>query len=215
MNAEQIQVVLAAHNLWLSGDAKGTRADLRDADLRGADLTGAVLRLAVLTRADLTDADLTGADLTGADLTGAVLRGAVLTRAVLTGAVLTGAFLTGAVLTDADLTDADLRGATISSPGGIAVPWHKPDSELPRKVAAAALVEGALDMGSWHTCETTHCLAGWAIQLSGAAGRIFEATTSPSVAGSILMPSASHLFFAGNEEAKEWCRQQLNNTKHL
>lgn len=64
-------------------------------------------------------------------------------------------------------------------------------------------------MSAWHKCETTHCLAGWAIHLSGDLGRALEALTSPSVAGSILLPSASHLFFAGEAEALAWCQEQV------
>src|SRR5690606_22635005 len=38
----------------------------------------------------------------------------------------------------------------------------------------------SLDMADWHTCETTHCRAGWAIVLAGAAGRRPEAERGPS-----------------------------------
>ncbi len=36
----------------------------------------------------------------------------------------------------------------------------------------------SLDMGRWHTCETTHCRAGWIVTLAGEAGRKLEAKTS-------------------------------------
>jgi hypothetical protein len=192
---DQLSAILTSHALFLSGDPSGIRADLSDAVLRGA---------------DLSDADLSDAVLRGADLSGAVLRGAVLRGADLSGADLRGADLSGAVLRGADLSGAVLRGATVSSP--VAVPWHSPDPELPAKVAAAALVPGCLDMATWHTCETTHCLAGWAIHLSGDAGKILENTMSPSVAGAILLPSAAHLFFADNDAALAWCREQIENT---
>ncbi|MGN7869593.1 hypothetical protein [Paracoccus sp. 22332] len=29
-------------------------------------------------------------------------------------------------------------------------------------------------MGSWHTCETTHCRAGWVVHLAGEAGYALE-----------------------------------------
>jgi uncharacterized protein YjbI with pentapeptide repeats len=53
-----IQDVLAKHKLWLEGDEKGERADLRGADLRYADLSRADLSGANLHRADLSRADL-------------------------------------------------------------------------------------------------------------------------------------------------------------
>ena len=160
-----------------------TGADLRgavltDADLRGADLTGAVLTDAVLTGADLTGADLTGADLTdavltGADLTGAVLTGAVLTGADLRGADLTGAVLTGAVLTGADLTGADLTGVPVI-----------PNIDL--TILAAIENGGRLRMANWHTCETTHCRAGWAIHLAGEAGLKLEKKHGSAGAGALI-----------------------------
>jgi hypothetical protein len=70
-------------------------------------------------------------------------------------------------------------------------------------IEAALASPDALKMDTWHTCETTHCLAGWAVHLSGAAGKALEAVTSPSVAGAILAPSLAHLFYVGNEEALE------------
>ena len=41
-------------------------------------------------------------------------------------------------------------------------------------------------MNTWHTCETTHCRAGWAIQLAGAPGRVLEACLGPNAAGALI-----------------------------
>ena len=44
---------------------------------------------------------------------------------------------------------------------------------------AACTADGCLlNMGAWHTCETTHCRAGWVVTLAGQAGRDLEAKTS-------------------------------------
>ena len=146
---------------------------LTDAVLRGADLTGAFLTDADLRGADLTGADLTDAVLTGADLTGAVLTGAVLTGADLRGADLTGAVLTGAVLTGADLTGADLTGVPVI-----------PNIDL--TILAAIENGGRLRMANWHTCETTHCRAGWAIHLAGEAGLKLEKKHGSAGAGALI-----------------------------
>ena len=61
ITADELQVFLRKHKLWLIGDPNGERADLYGADLYGADLRGA----------DLYGADLRGANLYGADLRGA------------------------------------------------------------------------------------------------------------------------------------------------
>src|ERR1051326_4361077 len=128
------------------------------------------------TRAVLTDAVLAGAVLAGADLTGAVLADAVLTDAVLTGAVLAGADIP--VVPDID--------ATI--------------------YAAITDGKGELQMGAWHTCETTHCRAGWAITLAGEAGRKLEKRYGPAAAGALIYAKSRPgvpipNFYAGDEAA--------------
>lgn len=40
----------------------------------------------------------------------------------------------------------------------------------------------ALYMGDWHTCETTHCRAGWVVTLAGEAGAALEEETSTDFA---------------------------------
>jgi hypothetical protein len=169
-------------------------ANLAYANLAYADLTGANLADANLADADLTGADLTGADLTGADLTGANVADANLADANLAYANLAYADLTGADLTGADLTDADLTGAYLTGAKDATPYEHKPRRtpaeraadyralhpdvpvvpQLDAKILGAIEKGGALDMSTWHTCETTHCRAGWAIHIAGAAGYALE-----------------------------------------
>ena len=148
-------------------------ATLRDADLRGADLSGATLRDATLRGADLRDADLRGADLSGADLSDATLRGADLSGANLSGD------LRGADLSGATLSRADLSGA-IGLPPAPAIP--NIDAAILAKIDAG----GVLDMARWHTCETTHCRAGWAVHLAGEAGAALEREYSTNVAAALI-----------------------------
>jgi hypothetical protein len=233
MTPDAIKQALAEHAKWLAG-VGGTSANLRWADLRGADLSGANLSGANLRGADLSGAnlsgadlsganlswaDLSGADLSGANLSGANLRGANLSGANLRGADLSGADLSGANLSGADLRWANLSGANLSGAdlSGANLSWANlrgaeglpEDEALLRRVCEAALAPGALDMQTWHTCETTHCLAGWAITLSGHAGRALETAVGPATAGALLIPRASHLFFATTDRATEWCREYL------
>ena len=63
-------------------------------------------------------------------------------------------------------------------------------------------------MSDWHSCETTHCRAGWAIHLAGAAGRTLEYCYGPATAGAIIsVLSCPELegkvpdFYASNDEA--------------
>jgi uncharacterized protein YjbI with pentapeptide repeats len=200
-------------------DAVLSGAVLRGAVLRDAVLRDAVLRDADLSGADLSDADLSGADLSGADLRGAVLRDAVLRDAVLSGAVLRDADLSGAVLRDADLSGADLSGAVLRDAvlrdadlrdavlsGALAgVPFIK---DIHQTVYQAASVPPeALDMSTWHKCETTHCRAGWVVTLAGAGGKALEwAIGTPAAAAIIYMKSDPKLkkipnFYASNADA--------------
>ena len=116
--------------------------------------------------ANLRSANLEGANLIGANLRVANLRGANLTGAYLTGANLRVANLTGANLEDAKIPVVD---------------------NIDAKILEAVSREGCgLDMRNWHTCETTHCRAGWAIVLAGEAGKALEEKVGSATAGALI-----------------------------
>jgi hypothetical protein len=75
---------------------------------------------------------------------------------------------------------------------------------------AATSKPDALKMNDWHTCETTHCRAGWVTHLAGAAGRALEERTSTLFAAMQIyhksqpaIPVSPVRFFETNEEALE------------
>ena len=109
-----------------------------------------------------------GADLIGADLSHAYLIGADLIDANLIGANISGANLSGAYLSHADLSHAPII------------------ENIHQNVFAAASQDGAFDMSDWHTCETTHCRAGWAITLAGDAGKALEDKIGPAAAAAAI-----------------------------
>ena len=128
--------------------------------------------------------------------------------AVKGGAVLTGAVLTGAVL----------RGAVLTGAEYYRVP------QLHTKMLAALDTGGSLEMDAWHTCETTHCRAGWAVTLAGNAGKLLEAQVGPAAAGAfITMASCPWLervpnFYATNEAALadiHACAQREQEEAHV
>jgi hypothetical protein len=139
---------------------------------------------AYLTRANLTGADLTGADLSGANLT----------RAYLTGA---------------NLTRADLSGANLSGVIGLKIAADAPARLL--AVARAALQPGALYMNDWHTCETTHCISGWAVHLAGEVGCVLETAVGVHMAGLYLLgvEAAGH-FYDTNKEATKYLQSVID-----
>jgi hypothetical protein len=185
--------ILASHARSLAGDPSGECANLD-----GANLDGANLDRANLDRASLNGANLDGANLDRANLNGANLNGANLDRASLDRASLVGASLNGA-----SLNRANLVGAT-----GIVIAADAP--QRLQAAAAAAIQEGALEMATWHFCETTHCLGGWLIHQAGEAGRLLEAAVGPEAAGLMLggVDAHSH-FYDSNEAATEWLRSVL------
>jgi len=51
--------------------------------------------------------------------------------------------------------------------------------DIHQRVLDAVTAEGcALDMSTWHRCETTHCRAGWVVTLAGEAGKKLESQTT-------------------------------------
>ena len=141
-----------------------------------------------LAGADLTDAYLRGADLAGADLYGADLRGAYLA-----GADLANAYLRGADLRGADLSGADL--------GRVDVPLI-PDIDA--QILARIEAGGKLEMGDWHTCDTTHCRAGWAVVVAGEKGAALESRVGTNAAAALLYVKAGRKipdFYTSNDAA--------------
>ncbi len=138
-----------------------------------------LLAMAIRDRANLRAADLRWADLRDADLRWADLRDADLRWANLCGADLRDANLCGADLCGADLCGADLRDASL--PKIIHVP------NIHKAVYDAVMAPGhSLEMTQWHTCESTHCRAGWVVILAGEAGGMLEGFVGPATAAALI-----------------------------
>lgn len=76
--------------------------------------------------------------------------------------------------------------------------------DLHQKMAKVAGAPGALNMEEWHSCETTHCRAGWTIVLAGDKGKELERDWgTPCAAGLIYAASTGMVpdFYASNAEA--------------
>ena len=210
----ELPEILASHVRWLAGDPGGERADLTGANLAGADLSRANLTRADFTGANLTGANLTGshltrAYLTGSNLTGSNLRGADLWGANLTGSNLTGANLAGSDLTGANLAGSNLARADLTRANGLAIAPDAP-ARLQAVAAAALATPDALFMSTWHSCATTHCIAGWAIHQAGVVGELLEKAVGPDVAGLMLLGVEAHAHFHDSDKAAtEWLQSVL------
>lgn len=51
----------------------------------------------------------------------------------------------------------------------------------------------ALDMSTWHTCDTTHCRAGWVVKLAGEDGAKLEDKTSTLFAAMQIYHASSKI----------------------
>jgi hypothetical protein len=148
------------------------------------------------------DADLSYADLSDANLMFADLRSAYLRRTDLSGANLSGTNLRRTDLGCANLSGTNLRGADLGC-----VPQCLKIKDIHQEVYKHASQDGALNMGDWHACETTHCRAGWVVHLSGDAGKVLEwQVGTPMAATIIYMISDPKLekvpdFYVSNEYA--------------
>jgi len=194
-------------------------AYLAGANLAGAYLAGAYLADAYLADANLADAYLAGAYLAGANLADANLADAYLADAYLAGANLADANLAGArnvpagtervdppepyvrAVTDEQRAERNAKRMARFRERNPNVPVI---DQLDRKILDAVTTTGKLDMSQWHSCETTHCRAGWAITLAGEAGKQLEKEHGPHRAGAMIYRASTGRvphFFASDEAA--------------
>jgi hypothetical protein len=225
---DQLKEILKLHQLWLQSEEKGTCADLSWANLREADLSLANFSWANLRGADLSVANLSGANLSVANLRCADLRGANLRLANLSCANLRGADLSVANLSCANLRRADLRRANLSGAnlrgadlswadlrGAIGLPIADDAPSRLLAVAKSALSSSdALEMGTWHTCETTHCVCGWAEHLGGSLAKLIVEQFGNDVGGLMLLGVKAHsYFYSTNGQARAFLQSVIDNAE--
>ena len=64
-------------------------------------------------------------------------------------------------------------------------------------------------MDKWHTCNTTHCIAGWATHLHPE-GEKLEDKYGAQIAGLLLLGTEAHShFYDSNEDAKKYLESVL------
>jgi hypothetical protein len=80
---------------------------------------------------------------------------------------------------------------------------------------AACSGDNALDMRKWHTCNTTHCRAGWVVHLAGEAGYALERFHNTALAAQLIYresgsPISPVRFYDTDEEAMADMRKRAN-----
>jgi len=109
---------------------------------------------------DLSGLDLPYLNMASVDFINCNLRDINFTGSRLMDANFTGSNLSGANFTDADLAGATLAGNKLDRVIGLA----SKEEEMAEAQRILNLLEdprNQLMMDDWHTCETSHCLAGW------------------------------------------------------
>jgi hypothetical protein len=113
--------------------------------------------------------------------------------------------LSEADLSEADLSEADLRWANLSEADlSKAILPDVPKVENLCKKIIETIPAGGLEMSKWHTCETTHCLAGWAVHLAGQEGFKLQAKFKTNAAGALIWNASIGKipdFYSSNEKA--------------
>ena len=80
-------------------------------------------------------------------------------------------------------------------------------TNLDRRVYEAASQPGALEMDNWHTCEQTHCRAGWIVFLAGEQGRALKKRFNTELAAMLIYHKSTGRkispvrFYDSNEDA--------------
>lgn len=67
-------------------------------------------------------------------------------------------------------------------------------------------------MNSWHKCETTHCICGWAEHLGGPLANLIIKTQGNGLGGLMLLGVEAHAhFYKTNEEARAFLQSVIDN----
>jgi len=76
-------------------------------------------------------------------------------------------------------------------------------------------------MSTWHTCEKTHCRAGWVVALAGEAGRLLEQFHDTPLAAMLIYDASTSedfrinpcRFYDSNEDALADMKRLAETTK--
>ena len=167
--------------------ANFARADFANADFANACFAGAYFANAYFAWADFAGANFAGANFARADFADAYFADACFADADFADAYFARANFAGANFADAYFAGAYFAGANFAR-AGFAGAKNIPDvakaqaneplppvpviPKIHSTLLSAVTAQGCrLDMSAWHTCDTTHCRAGWVVHLAGEAGK--------------------------------------------
>jgi hypothetical protein len=96
--------------------------------------------------------------------------------------------------------------------GALGVPPIPRIENIHQRIYEAVSEPRALDMATWHTCQTTHCRAGWVVTLAGPAGKALEDFHNTELAAMLIYRESGYLinparFYDSNAAAMEDMRR--------
>jgi hypothetical protein len=80
------------------------------------------------------------------------------------------------------LEDKDKKGVA----GAFQAPAVPVIENINQRLLEAVSAPEALDMSDWHTCNTTHCRAGWVVHLAGEDGYALERFHNTALAAQLI-----------------------------
>ena len=104
------------------------------------------------------------------------------------------------------------EGATLSAPalayvGGLPVATPKDAAANLKIIAPLALKKGALNMGEVHTCDTQHCMAGWACHAIPGGGALEQKHGWNAAGFHFLGLEAGKMFYTDTDTARKFLLQ--------
>ena len=173
ISQEELDERIKLHELWLKEEG-GERLDVSRCDLQELDFSRSNFSGAYFSGANFTDANFTDANFLRANFS--------------------FANFSGANFSHANFSLANFSDAVGLPPSPII---ENIDKKLLKILESE---ENSLDMYAWHTCETTHCRAGWYIVLAGDEGRKLEEELRTNVAGALIF----HASYP-KKRIPDWC----------
>jgi uncharacterized protein YjbI with pentapeptide repeats len=134
LSQDEIKAICDAHEIWLSDNTKGQRADFARMDLTGyvfkdVDLEGAIFSRAYLDTACFTNVNLVGANFTGAYLRDAQFVDSTLDRAILERTDLACAAIKETSCDYTNFTCADLFGVDMCGTSAFAACFERVEAQ--------------------------------------------------------------------------------------
>lgn len=217
LSLKNVSRMVERHSRWLFDPLTGERADFTGQTVsRLSNFDGADLRCAIFRGANLHGVDLEAARLNGADFRGALLMDSSLRGADLTDADLTGAYLHNARMSQVKLTGTKLSVRSHPSDADTSPITVEPYTDLAKDILScidSAL--GLLAMRAWHTpetdsCGTAHCLAGWAVNVYDADGRLEGLLRTSAAAALIFQACLGEVpdYYSTNDVAFSWLKKK-------